>query len=148
MFLVGGLVEWQTFTAGRSGALDRVDLLLNREGSPDTLTVEVHATTAGQPAGEVLGSGTLTDSALDLDPSTFEWASVALGQPATVEAGTQYAIVIYAPVLPPPSAFVWATDTENPYPGGSAGEGGSQSGVPNDHAFRTYVLAASDTNPP
>src|SRR5439155_12079131 len=80
-FLVGGMVFWQTFTAGRSGALDQVDLLLNREGSPGTLTVEVHATTAGQPASDVLGSGTLPDTALDLDPSTYEWASVVLSQP-------------------------------------------------------------------
>ena len=54
----------QTFTSGRSGRLDQVDLKLSAGGTPTLpLTVEIRNAAAGSPGGTVLASGSLPASA-------------------------------------------------------------------------------------
>jgi hypothetical protein len=51
----------QTFTAGVTGNLDRVDLVLVRLRSPGNLTVEVRAVSGGVPSNTVLSTRTVAE---------------------------------------------------------------------------------------
>ncbi len=77
----------QTFTAGPSGLLDQVDLRLRSMEGP--ATVEIHAVdSSGAPGSTVLASTTVAP----VDAET--WVEAAFSSPATVTAGTKYAIVV------------------------------------------------------
>jgi hypothetical protein len=52
----------QTFTAGITGQLDQVDLLLDRTGSPGSLIVEIRTVSEGLPTSTVLASATVDSS--------------------------------------------------------------------------------------
>lgn len=60
--LVGSQLAAQTFTAGRQGALDQVDLLLTRYETPGNLTIEIRTTSAGVPTSQVIASGSVVDT--------------------------------------------------------------------------------------
>jgi hypothetical protein len=143
----------QTFTAGISGGLDQVDLLLLKFGTPPpSVTVEIRNTSAGEPEGAVLAIASLSTSAIGTSPG---FIPVAFAAPAPVAAGTQYAIVAYSPGTGG-NTVEWRYQVAgNPYspgamfvsnatipPGGGFGElGGS------DLAFKTYVVSAPPVKP-
>jgi hypothetical protein len=89
---IGGLVTsngWQhvqTFTAGRTGALDQVNLWVQFTG-PGDLLVSVHQVVGTNQVGTLLGSGTYNGSA------TGEVA-IPLTQRAPVLTGHRYAVVL------------------------------------------------------
>ena len=150
--LVGAQLAAQTFTAGRQGALDRVDLLLTRYANPGSLTIEIRTTGAGVPTSQVIASGSVVGTGLDTDPYTFEWVSVALNPAAAVSIGTRYAIVVRdaGGAVFPTDYFVWAEDEFDPYANGMAvtsGDGGTTwfPATSVDFAFRTYVSTAGAT---
>lgn len=137
----------QTFTAGISGVLDQVDLLLLKVGStpPASVTVEIRDTSAGSPSTAVLATASLPISAVGTTeafvPVTFAYS------PALVAAGTQYAIVAYAPGTFGDTVGWSAQGTGNPYSSGAlftsadplppGGNWMEQAG--SDLAFKTYV---------
>ena len=85
----------QTFTASRSGRLDRVELGLFRRGNPGDLTVQIRGVNAdGTPSATVLGSTTVPAATIGLDAQ--QWLSVPISAPSV--AGTKYAIVLSNPV--------------------------------------------------
>lgn len=143
--LVGTQIGGQTFTAGRTGLLDQVDLLFSRYGSPGTLTVEIRAVAGGLPSASVLASVVVPLSTLAADPYAFTWLSVRVAPGVQVVAGSQYAIVGRAEGAIFPTDFpVWADASGDPYLAGTAltsVDGGvvwfPASGA--DFAFRTYV---------
>jgi hypothetical protein len=144
--LVGSQVAAQTFTAGRNGVLDQVDLLVTRYGAPGSLTVEIHTTQAGVPTGRVLASGAVVDASLDADPYTFEWVSVALRPTSVVSNDIQYAIVLRdaGRAVFPSDYFVWAVANDNPYARGAALTSVDRGATwypdaASDLAFRTYL---------
>ena len=144
--LVGSQIGAQTFTAGRNGVLDQVDLLLNRYGTPGSLTVEIHTTQAGVPTTRVLASGAALDTSLDGVPDTFQWVSAALRPTLVVRKGIQYAIVLRdaGGAVFPSDYFVWADANGDPYAGGaglSSVDGGATwyPAPGEDFAFRTYL---------
>jgi hypothetical protein len=144
--LVGDQMVAQTFTAGLSGGLDQVDLLLNRFGTPGDLIVEIRSVASGVPTSQVLASGTVSETALDTDPFTYEWASAALNPPAPVESGSQYAIVAIdgGGANFPVDYFVWAIANFDAYAHGivltTVDAGVTWFADPSsDMAFRTYV---------
>jgi hypothetical protein len=150
--LVGSQFAAQTFTAGRQGALDQVDLLLTRYETPGNLTIEIRTADAGVPTSEVIASGAVVDTSLDADPYTYEWVSVALSPAAVVSIGTQYAIVVRdtGAAIFPTDYFVWAEADSDPYANGMAitsGDGGATwfLNTSIDFAFRTYVGTAGAT---
>ena len=75
----------QTFTAGLSGELARIDLGVGR--TEGTLTIEIRETSNGIPTDTVLASSVLSSALLAMDPVWFS-------APANVTMGTQYAIVL------------------------------------------------------
>jgi hypothetical protein len=137
----------QTFTAGVTGSLDKVDLLLARNGSPGDLTVEIRSVSGGVPSSTVLAAATVTESSVT--PEGFPvWVSVPFVAPAASSAGIQYAIVISAPGVDCGTVcYQWGTALNDPYPAGEAldsvdsGSTWFSPGAGLDRAFQTYVTS-------
>ena len=129
----------QTFTAGRTGILDRVELngFVIAGGQ---VTIQITAVDQdGRPAGPALASGSFNADELPPqgDSSGGGWVSVSFDPGVAVVAGTQYAIV--KPVSAS-NQFLWTTtygfgDT---YP---LGRPFTALGFEDDFRFRTYVLS-------
>jgi len=135
----------QTFTAGLTGGLDRVELLLGAPDSTptDPLTVEIRNASGGSPGTTVLASASVAPSAVG---STDAWVPIIFTTAAPVTAGTQYAIAAYSPVDNTHSYF-WAIDFPNPYQAGGSfyqtitppGPTWTPASLGGDQAFKTYV---------
>jgi len=114
----------QTFTAGVSGQLTQLDADLFCSGCTGTtpnLTVSIRATNvSGVPTGADLASATLTGF------SGSGYFAVTFGSPATVVAGTKYAIVLRATANPSAGTYAYVCscagttpgENMNPYTGG------------------------------
>jgi hypothetical protein len=134
----------QTFTAGISGGLDQVDLDLLKAGTSPDVTVEIRDVSAGQPGAAVLATATVPGSSLG---TTAAFLPATFATPATVTAGTQYAIVAYSPGVIGNSSGVTYQSGGNLYTGGLMFTSNQPlpPGAPwndlvnNDLAFKTYV---------
>jgi hypothetical protein len=151
----------QTITAGISGGLDQVDLLVERQNSPGPLTVEIRPTLNGAPTTTMLASGVLPQE--NVNPGGPTWVSVPLSPPAPVSAGSVYAIVLDPIGINGGNNYFWTfTDgSTNVYPHGSpfvsndggaswtplefGARGGCQVCMPQDFEFKTYVTAIGAT---
>jgi hypothetical protein len=142
------LTDGQTFTAGRSGSLERVAVYLERDFSetlPDgTIFLEVYPTdAAGTPRtnGRAIGSGRLPTAAV---AQADGFVDVPLSRPAPVERGTVYAIVLHADT-PIGGAVYWdGSVAPDHYPGGGNASR-PDANAPwtvfpsQDHYFKTFV---------
>jgi hypothetical protein len=83
----------QTFTAGRTGRLDRVDVVIARGCAPTRdVTVEIRTTSPdGQPASEAIASEVVPAQLVAPESSNVQ---VRFQAAARVVAGTRYAIVL------------------------------------------------------
>jgi hypothetical protein len=138
----------QTFTAGLSGVLDRVDLLLAGTGvglPTAPMTVEIRDAPGGNPGTTVLASASVPSSAVALDSYAFVPATLAI--PVNVSAGTQYAIVAYSST-DGTHTFIWGLESVgDPYPPGAPffqavsppGPTWAPDALGGDQAFKTYV---------
>jgi hypothetical protein len=157
-FIFGDQAGAQTFTAGVTDTLDQVDLLVFRDASTTgALQVEIWATSGGLPTGPPLSSASVPAASVPVSPPG--WVSVPLSGPPLL-AGTQYAIVVYAPTSANGS-FYWTNSSGNVVPPGPidlypAGElffrpfgTGTFGGPfpPADFAFRTFVGPPAVTMP-
>jgi hypothetical protein len=139
----------QTFTAGKTGNLDRVDLDLAIAGNvTEPLTVGIYASSGGVPTGSALGSGTVSAASLQKQQQggSFLWTPVSISPAVAITAGQQYAIVISDPnqVDYFDNGYVWAAACgPNPYSGGvfveSSDSGSSWEPTLCSSAFKTYV---------
>jgi hypothetical protein len=143
----------QTFTAGLTGGLDRVELLLGAPDSvpTDPLTVEIRDVSGGSPGSTVLATSSVPPSAVG---PTDAWVPITLAPAPPVTAGTRYAIVAYSNVDNPHS-YVWALEFDNPYPAGanffqvvSPPNGTWTLVLDPDQAFKTYVEVPAAAPPP
>src|SRR3954465_12287851 len=135
----------QTFTAGLTGGLDRIELLLGApDSAPDApLTVELRNASGGSPGTTVLAAGSVAPSAVS---STDPWVPIPFATAAPVTAGTQYAIAAYSPVDNTHDYF-WAIAFPDPYPAGATfyqtvtppGPTWTLAALGGDQAFKTYV---------
>lgn len=128
----------QTFTVGRDGILDRVEVKGFRSSVSGQLTLQITAVDQnGAPIGPTLGSGssdTSTLPALGADVNAGGWLSVAISPAVQVHAGVQYAIVKPAGN---PFPFIWSFSVGNTY---AQGQGTGDLNLVYDYLFRTYVL--------
>ena len=145
----GSVQGAQSFTAGISGDLDQVDVLLARSGSPGDLTVEIQTLSSGVPSGTVLASGSVAAASVT---GSYAWIPVPLSPVAPSSAGVQYAIVLSAPSSAGSGdRYDWAITGGSPYSAGtqlSSLDGGASwtAGDPTfDSNFKTYV---EDSIPP
>ena len=82
----------QTFTPSATHVLECVGLKLSRIGTgANVLTVEITATTGGDPSGAVLASGSIDTSIITGTPA---WYSISMGATEYLNTGTKYAIVV------------------------------------------------------
>ncbi len=157
----------QTFQAGVTGQLSRVDLNLFCSGCTGTfpnLTVSIRATTgSGLPTGADLATATIPG--FNSGAGGFFTANFA--SPLTLTAGTKYAIVVRPVSNPSAGIYAYVISATDVYPAGprstSANSGGTwvlPASSPNtDLGFITYmktgnaasgdyVSSLKDSNPP
>jgi uncharacterized repeat protein (TIGR01451 family) len=94
----------QTFTPSRTGLLTSVDINLFCSGCTGTipnLTLSLRATTGGLPTGADLATATITG----FSSGASAYYTATFGSPATVTAGTQYALVIRPTANPSPGTY-------------------------------------------
>jgi hypothetical protein len=84
----------QTFTSGRTGALDQVDVAVGRVAASASLRVEIRPVSSGVPSGPALASETLPAASVPPFDVPTPFVSVPLVPPAPVTAGVRYAIVV------------------------------------------------------
>jgi hypothetical protein len=134
----------QSFTAGLTGGLDRVELLLGfPDAAPDSpLTVEIRGVSGGSPGPTPLATGSVPASAVS---STDAWVPVTFATAVPVTSGTHYSIVAYSSVNGMHSYF-WAINFPDPYPAGGSfysvsppGPTWTPAALGGDQAFKTYV---------
>ncbi len=144
-------VNWggQTFTAGLTGPLARADVNVfcsNCSGTFPNLTLSLRATSGNLPAGPDLATATL--------PGTSSGAAGYLtgtfATPATVTAGTTYALVVRPVANPSAGSYALTFSSGSPYANGqsvsSTDSGGTWTGAAVDLGFRTYVKVAFTTS--
>ncbi len=141
----------QTFTAGRTGLLDQVDLNLAKGGSPGNLTVELRDVAAGVPGTQVLAAASVPASSVPLT-AAHAFVSIPFAVPPSVTAGSQYAIVAYTAASGPDYYYWWDGGPPSPYAGGMEFLALSSPPVAPwtpqttiDFAFKTYVAAPGST---
>ena len=138
----------QIFTAGRSGLLDRVTLELRKTGSTGAITVSVFNVVNNLPSGTALATQQIAAASVG---TSWAVVTVDFAAPATVAAGTQYAIFLEAPttsytysmMAPPTGGFYdWASEN-NPLATGYSvfRVNSSWSSSAGDMRFATYVTA-------
>lgn len=135
----------QVFTAGRTGRLDRADLLLNKISSPtETVYVQIRSSSSGDPGAAILAAASVPPSSIG---ATLAFVPVMFAARPSVVAGRQYALIAYS--ANPNNKYGWGiADAPDVYarghsswtsaspPTGSSvwsGDGGQ------DLAFKTYV---------
>jgi hypothetical protein len=140
----------QTFTNGRTGGLDQVDLAVSRTlpGVTVSLGVEIRPLSNGVPSGMALASATLPAAGVPVGLVPTGFLSVPLTPPAPVVAGVKYAIVLSASQPCGFNCYMWGLGPPgDPYPAGSGVQsfngGATWSPVAfagsTDFAFKTYV---------
>lgn len=131
----------QTFTAGRTGALDRVTMTVFQDNHPNgPLTLSVAALGATGEPGPALWSGTVPAARTSWSP-----AAVTVAPDIPVVAGQRYAVQLLAPTTTS-GCFGFVYNDADPYPGGgelySADSGQSWTAEPGrDLKFETSVAA-------
>jgi hypothetical protein len=144
----------QTFTAGLTGQLTRIDAGIFRASAtgpdPGLLHVEVRPVSGGFPTDTVLAHETLESSAvaawIRFGPLAF--TSIAFDPSVALTAGQQYAIVAYTTNAGDAYyVWTWSGVFRNPYPGGQVVAKGISPGAPPgawgatpaDLVFRTWI---------
>lgn len=147
----GGYVVGQDFTAGITGALDRItiDALIDT-GTPGPMTADLYATDVnGFPTGSVLASTSAPESSFS---STVATVPLDFSTPATVTAGTTYVVVFgntgagtyhYLNATNPPSG---AKGVKKSGPSGSW-QNHTVSSTNTSFRFATYVTAGASPSP-
>lgn len=135
----------QTFTAGLTGQLDQVDLKIYGMSLTTPLTVQIRDGSGTGPGSTILASTTIPTSAA---PMSAAFVPATFATPASVTAGTQYAIVAMndsigwaweAGTLPVTSAYVGGKlygQLSGPPATGTWTEGNPEA----DFEFKTYVV--------
>jgi hypothetical protein len=133
----------QTFTAGQSGPLSRVDLLMASLNNPggDSLSVSIYPTDgAGKPVTTGTALATSGSAAVPYSATTGSWISFSFASPYSVTAGTMYAIA-FTTNGGLVAVFAWGSDSDA-YAGGAAwvaNPSWSHQTAPVDFDFRTYL---------
>ena len=130
----------QTFTAGISGSLSRVRLMLGTKGTSGSVVVQIADTSAGLPVDGALASATIPAAGLP-GVDTLGWVDVNFAAPAQITAGHEYAVVVRNDI---PQFLYWGGSDSDVYARGAAlfgidllGEWKSDANA--DFVFETYV---------
>jgi hypothetical protein len=134
----------QTFTAGLTGGVDEIDLVLQEMESPTApLTIQIRDTADGVPGSTILAA---TDLQASVVPRALAFFPIRFASPAPVKAGTQYAIVAYSDTHIPTGWYRWAAEDADVYRNGTfynqpdIPPGLNWTAAPLDYTFKTYVV--------
>jgi hypothetical protein len=105
----------QSFTAGQSGDLARVEINLRKVGSPGNLTVKIYSNSGGVPNTEL---ATETISASNISTS-LGWISVNYASKASTTASSVYWIVISAAGVSAGNGYYIRSRSDSSYAGGT-----------------------------
>ena len=137
----------QTFTPAVSGLLTRADINLFCSGCTGTLpdlTLSLRATSGGLPTGADLASATITG----FSSGSAVLYTANFSSPATLTAGTQYALIIRPTANPAPGIYALTRSSTDVYAGGTRVSGASSGtvwsipltvGASTDAGFKTYM---------
>ncbi len=120
---VGGLVTWQSFTAGVSGELIAVEVQRVVGAPAGEAVVNLYA-------GEGTGGALLGSSSIPPTSTPDDWHQAHFPATIPVSSGSQYTIELVTTVN-----TRWKLSSANPYPGGRGSDDPSR-----DYVFRTYVV--------
>jgi hypothetical protein len=140
----------QSFTAGKSGPLSSVAIVLSNAGSAADLTVELTNASSDLPTGSALATATISSGDVPSWPSSGT-VTATFSSPATVTAGEQYAILVTTSATGSGGDhYEWNYDSSATYSGGSGlddrGSGGAWQTVSHEFSLRTYVTVASGSS--
>lgn len=140
----------QSFTAGKSGPLSSVAIVLSNAGSAADLTVELTDASSDLPTGSALATATISSGDVPSLPSSGT-VTATFSSPATVTAGEQYAILVTTSATGSGGDhYEWNYDSSATYSGGSGlddrGSGGAWQTVSHEFSLRTYVTVASGSS--
>ncbi|HLZ96085.1 MAG TPA: PKD domain-containing protein [Candidatus Dormibacteraeota bacterium] len=135
----------QTFTAGATGRVDRVSLMIATTSGSVTAVVQLQSVSGGKPSGLVLGSSSFTGYI----NCCHAWHDFVFASPVAVAKGTPYAIVLQSS----PAITWYDSYSYDNYPAGqlwlmSAGQWIYQSSFGKDFCFETWVVSGSANTPP
>ncbi|KKU82614.1 MAG: Peptidase M23, partial [Candidatus Amesbacteria bacterium GW2011_GWC2_47_8] len=132
----------QIFTAGSSGFLAQVILSLRVQTGDDksgNITLRVKDVVGGLPGPTVLAETTVDPNTV---PNVQGDVTFSYSSPATLTAGTQYALVIFRSGTSNTNMYDWYRSTSDTYPGGtpvnSTNSGSTWTIGTNDRVFSTY----------
>ncbi|MEO6355248.1 MAG: T9SS type A sorting domain-containing protein [Ferruginibacter sp.] len=137
----------QTFTPAISGSLAKIAVSLfcsSCTGTTPDLVVEIKATAAAKPTGAALATGTIAG----FNSGTAIDAVANFTSPATITAGTMYAIVIHPLAKPSAGSYAIQRSTGDVYAGGTnicGASSGTVWSIPltpgsTDVRFTTYMV--------
>lgn len=136
----------QTFTAGMTGNLARIDVSLFCAGCTNpavlpTVTLELRDVVGGQPGPNVLATSSIP--AFSSGSSSIKQFAFAV--PPAVTAGTQYAWLVRLPVANPLGTYAILRSPANAYPNGvvfqSTNSGGAWTAQTWDWVFQTVMTS-------
>jgi hypothetical protein len=136
----------QSFTAGVSGQLTAVDVDLfcsSCTGTTPNITVSIRATSGDLPTGSDLATATIPG----FSSGSGGFFTATFGTPATLTAGTKYAIVVRAVSNPSAGTYAYVKSSGSPYAGGrrstssTSGASWAVASPSTDIGFRTYMKA-------
>ncbi len=122
----GGTINWQSFTAGITGKLTRVEFYSRSpltSGSPVAATLDIRA-------GQGTGGALLASQSFLITQDVYVWQSIPFSAPPDVVLGSQYTLIFKVASV---DRQWWRENNTNPY---SEGEGSPGSWC--DFAFNTY----------
>jgi len=148
--------DWvaQTFQAGSSYSLGKIELLLARVGDAEdlgTITVDIQGVDGdGKPDGVSKGSTTITPTDIPEGSGAYDWVSAVFSSTVSITLGDSYAIVLHASganvsdyIL---SRYLNPGDYDNGATIWSTNGGASWSVLGYDNQFRTYAINTTPTD--
>jgi len=148
--------DWvaQTFQAGSSYSLGKIELLLARVGVAEdlgTITVDIQGVDGdGKPDGVSKGSTTITPTDIPEGSGAYDWVSAVFSSTVSITLGDSYAIVLHASganvsdyIL---SRYLNPGDYDNGATIWSTNGGASWSVLGYDNQFRTYAINTTPTD--
>jgi hypothetical protein len=143
----------QTFDTDVTGTVEFVDLKFLKTGTPTgNFWLSIYATSAGVPTGSALKTSDKIDVSLITTTAGGQWVRLVFRDPATLTAGTTYALVLEGDYTASGSNFVrWYANTN----GASYGAGtvykqnnGVWTLIDDDFTFKVYVTENDNTPTP
>ena len=99
----------QSFNAGASGYLDRIEFTAKRQGACGDVIVSIFSTVSGIPSGVPLTTHVIPEASIS---TGFQVFTVDFLQPATLSVGTEYAVTFELATVSSTGQFIVSATTQ------------------------------------